>query len=143
MNNHADDSKKIAISFLEGFWSGEPEKALALCSDNAVWTFQKSLRSPRYASVPDAVDWLNETLISEFDPDSGYTVEVHSAISDGEEAAIEYTAKGTTRRGDVYENNYLVRFTVNKGKIVSVRPYFDTHYVNERLVKLPSLDPDF
>jgi len=143
MSKHSVDSKKIATRFLKGFWDGKPEQALALCTEDAVWTFQKSLRSPRYASVLDAVDWLNETLISEFDPDSGYTIEVHNAISDGEEAAIEYTAKGTTRRGDVYENNYLVRFTVKKGKIVSVRPYFDTHYVNERLVKLPSLDPDF
>jgi ketosteroid isomerase-like protein len=143
MNKDVVDSKKIATSFLEGFWSGEPEKSLALCSDDAVWTFQKSLRSPRYASVPDAVEWLNETLISEFDPDSGYTVEVHSAISDGEEAAVEYTARGTTKRGEAYENNYLVRFTVKNGKIVSVRPYFDTNYVNERLVKLPPLDPEF
>ncbi len=143
MSKNLADSKKIATSFLEGFWAGEPEKALALCSDNAVWTFQKSLRSPRYASVPDAVSWLNETLVSEFDPDSGYTIEVHSAISDGEEAAIEYTATGTTRKGEVYENNYLVRFTVKKGKIVSVRPYFDTHYVNERLAELPPLDPVF
>ena len=143
MSKVSADSKKIATRFLEGFWAGEPERAFALCTDDAVWTFQKSLRSPRFASVPEAVDWLNEVLVSEFDPDSGYSVEVHNAIAEGEEVAIEYTATGATRRGEVYENNYLVRFTVKNGKIVSVRPYFDTHYVNERLVELLPLDPMF
>ncbi len=143
MSKDSTDSRKIVTRFLEGFWAGEPEKVFALCSDDAVWTFQKSLRSPRYASVPRALDWLKETLVSEFDPDCGYTVEVHNVIADGEEVAIEYTATGTTRRGELYENNYLVRFTVKNGKIVSVRPYFDTHYVNERLAQLPPLDPTF
>jgi ketosteroid isomerase-like protein len=136
-------NKEIVTKFLEGFWTGEPEKSLALCSDDAVWTFQKSLRSPRYASVPNALDWLNKTLVSGFDRDSGYKIVVHNVVSDGEEAAIEYTATGTTIRGELYENNYLVRFTVRESEIISVRPYFDTHYVNERLSELPLLDPDF
>ncbi|NIM69479.1 MAG: hypothetical protein GTN86_02530 [Xanthomonadales bacterium] len=139
----SENAADIATRFLQAFWDGEPEQGLALCSDDALWTFQKSLRSPRFASIADAVEWLNQTLICQFDPDSGYTVDIHNAISEGEEAALEYTARGRTRRGELYENNYLVRFTVRDGRITSVRPYFDTHYVNERLVELPPLDPDF
>lgn len=134
--NATTKSKEIALSFLQAFWEGEPARGIELCAQDAQWTFQKSLRSPRYASVPDAIDWLNAALVSEFDPDSGYSVEVHNAIGEGEEAAVEYTARGKTRRGQVYENNYLVRFTVRDGRIVSVRPYFDTHYVHQRLTAL-------
>lgn len=137
--NATTNSKDIALRFLQAFWDGEPDRGIELCSEDARWTFQKSLRSPRYASVPEAIDWLNAALVSEFDPDSGYSVEVHNAIGEGEEAAIEYTARGKTRRGEVYENNYLVRFTVRDGQIVSVRPYFDTHYVHQRLTALEPL----
>ncbi len=129
-------NSEIAQAFLQSFWDGAPQKGYALCAPDAVWTFQKSLRSPRYAPVPEAVEWLNSKLVGEFDPESGYTVEVHNTIEQGEEVAMEYTARGRTRRGDIYENNYLVRFTIRNGRITSVRPYFDTHYVHQVLAKL-------
>lgn len=131
---------EIARRFLQAFWDGEVDKGLALCADDARWTFQKSLRSPRHAGIREAVDWLNDTLVSGFDPDSGYEVEVHNTIAEGGEVAMEYTARGRTAAGDVYENNYLVRFTIREGMIRSVRPYFDTLYVHRRLAPLPDND---
>lgn len=134
------EAKEIGLAFLQAFWDGDVERGLALCAPDAQWQFQKSLRAPRYASVPEAVGWLNEKLIPAFHPDTGYEVEVHNSIGQGEEAAIEYTARGKNRQGQVYENNYLVRFTVTDGKIVSVRPYFDTLYVHRRLAPLAEND---
>ncbi len=130
------DNKEIAEAFLQAFWTGAPQEGLKLCAPDAVWTFQKSLRSPRYAPVSEAIDWLMAKLVGEFDPDSGYDVELHNVIADGDEVAMEYTARGRTRRGEIYENNYLVRFTITNGRIVSVRPYFDTHYVHRTLTTL-------
>ncbi len=130
------DPKSIAHEFLRAFWDGEPERGFALCADDARWTFQKSLRSPRHEAVPAAVRWLNDKLVAGFDPDSGYTVSVDNLIAEGEEVAIEYSARGRTRSGKTYENNYLVRFTVRDGRIASIRPYFDTHYVHRTLVPL-------
>ena len=130
------DAKTLAREFLQAFWDGDPARGVALCAPDAVWTFQKSLREPRYAPIAEAIDFLNERLVGEFDPDSGYEVEVHNVIGDGDEAAVEYSAEGRTRRGDVYRNDYLVRFTVADGQITSVRPYFDTHYVHKVLANL-------
>lgn len=129
-------NKQIAQGFLQAFWAGAPQDGVKLCAPDAVWTFQKSLRSPRYAPVGEAIDWLMAKLVGEFDPDSGYDVELHNVIADGDEVAMEYTARGRTRRGEIYENNYLVRFTITNGRIVSVRPYFDTHYVHRTLTTL-------
>lgn len=134
------EARDIGLEFLQAFWDGDVDRGLALCAPDARWQFQKSLRTPRHASIAEAVAWLNETLIVAFDPDSGYEVEVHNSIGQGDEAAIEYTARGKNQHGQVYENNYLVRFTVNGGKIVSVRPYFDTLYVHRRLAPLPEND---
>jgi len=71
-----------------------------------------------------------------FDPDSGYTVDVDNCIGEGDEAAIEYRAQGRNRQGVLYANNYLVRFTSKNGKILSIRPYFDTHLVSKLLFDL-------
>lgn len=130
------EARNIGLAFLQAFWDGDIDRGIALCAADARWQFQKSLRAPRHASISEAVTWLNDTLIVAFDPDSGYEVEVHNSIGQGDEAAIEYTARGKNREGQVYENNYLVRFTVTDGKIVSVRPYFDTLYVHRRLAPL-------
>lgn len=130
------DPKQIALSFLQAFWDGEPAKGVALCTPDAVWTFQKSLREPRSAGIAEAIDFLMTRLVGEFDPDSGYEVDVHHVVGDGDEVAVEYSARGKTRRGDIYHNDYVVRFTLRDGRIVSVRPYFDTHYVHKVLADL-------
>ena len=52
----------------------------------------------------DAVRYRNETLIAGFEPETGDTVELHSAIAEGAEAAIEYSVKGVTRGGEICRN---------------------------------------
>jgi ketosteroid isomerase-like protein len=125
--------RTLALAFLKSFWDGEPERGFALCAPDARWRFQRSLHEPQEVPVRDAVGWLNDKLVSGFDPDSGYSVTLDNVIAEGEEAAVEYSATGRTRRGEIYFNRYLVRFTVRNGMIVSIRPYFDTHYVSKTL----------
>lgn len=129
----ANDAKRLALEFLQAFWDGEPERGYALCAPHARWQFQRSLHEPREVPVREAVEWLNAKLVAGFDPESGYRVELRDAIAEGDEAAVEYAAIGRTRRGEVYHNHYVVRFTVEHGRIVSIRPYFDTHYVSRTL----------
>ena len=131
-----EDAKSLGLAFLQSFWDGQPERGFALCAPDARWTFQRSLHDPREVPVERAVQWLNEKLVSGFDPASGYSVQLASVIGEGDEAAIEYSATGRTRAGDTYLNHYVVRFTTSNGKIVSIRPYFDTHYVSKTLCSL-------
>ena len=130
------DAKTLGLAFLQSFWDGDPELGYAFCADGAVWRFQRSLHDPVEVPVRVAVQWLNDNLIAAFDPDSGYTVEVFGVIGEGDEAAIEYAATGRTREGETYHNHYHVRFTARHGKLVSIRPYFDTHYVSKVLCNL-------
>lgn len=132
----ASDVKSLGLAFLQAFWDGDPERGYALCAPGATWRFQRSLHDPVEVPVRDAVRWLNDNLVAGFDPASGFTVEVLSAIGEGDEAAIEYSATGRTRRGNEYHNRYHVRFSARDGKLVSIRPYFDTHYVSKMLYDL-------
>jgi ketosteroid isomerase-like protein len=130
------DAKSLGLAFLQAFWDGEPERGYALCAPDAHWRFQRSLHDPPEVPVREAVQWLMDKLVSGFDPESGYTVNLRSAIGEGDEAAIEYSATGLTHSGETYLNHYHVRFTSRDGKIVSIRPYFDTHYVSRVLYDL-------
>jgi len=132
----AMDAKALGLAFLQSFWDGDPERGYALCAGDARWRFQRSLHDPVEVPVREAVQWLMETLVAGFEPGTQYTVELFSAISEGDEAAFEYSATGRTRGGDTYHNRYHVRFTVRDGQIVSIRPYFDTLYVHRKLVSL-------
>jgi ketosteroid isomerase-like protein len=132
----AADAKSLGLAFLQAFWDGELERGYALCAPDAVWRFQRSLHEPQEVPVREAVQWLMDKLVSGFDPASGYTVSLGSAIGEGDEAAIEYSATGHTRSGETYLNHYHVRFTARDGRIVSIRPYFDTHYVSRVLYDL-------
>jgi ketosteroid isomerase-like protein len=127
------DAKSLALAFLQSFWDGDVERGFKLCAPGAIWRFQKTLHNPQEVPVRDAVKWLMDTLVSGFHPDSGYSVQMSNAISEGDEAAIEYSASGKTRSGEMYANNYLVRFSVKNGQIVFIRPYFDTHLVSKML----------
>jgi len=129
-------AKHVGLQFLQGFWSGELEGSFSLCAPGATWHFQSTLHDPAVVPVRDAVQFLMDALVGGFDPASGYSVELDNCIGEGDEAAIEYRATGKTRTGQTYANRYLVRFTVTDGKIVSIRPYFDTHLVSRLLYDL-------
>ena len=130
------DAKSLGLAFLQAFWDGAPERGYALCAPDARWRFQRSLHDPQEVPVADAVTWLMDKLVSGFAADSGYTVQLSSVIGEGDEAAIEYSASGRTVNGATYLNHYVVRFTTRDGRIVSIRPYFDTHYVSKMLYDL-------
>jgi len=130
------DAKALGLAFLQSFWGNRIEQGYDLCAPDALWTFQATLHEPRKVPVRQAVEFLNSALVAGFDPDSGYTVDVDNCIGEGDEAAIEYRAQGRNRQGVLYANNYLVRFTSKNGKILSIRPYFDTHLVSKLLFDL-------
>jgi ketosteroid isomerase-like protein len=130
------DAKSLGLAFLEAFWAGDVERGYALCAPGARWRFQRTLHDPQEVPVREAVAFLMDKLVSGFAPESGYTVADVHAIGEGDEAAIEYSATGRTRTGETYLNHYHVRFTARDGKLVSIRPYFDTHYVSRTLHRL-------
>lgn len=134
--NVGADAKTLGLAFLQSFWDGDLERGYALCAPDARWRFQRSLHDPVDVPVREAVQWLITTLVAGFEPGTQYSVELFSAIGEGDEASFEYSATGQARGGKTYHNRYHVRVTARDGRIVSIRPYFDTLYVHRTLVSL-------
>jgi ketosteroid isomerase-like protein len=123
--------KDQVIAFLQAFWAAEEaawEKHLA---PDARFLFAPSLPYAREGSR--GRDWdarvalrrIVDDLFSVFAP-PGLHVELTSAFAEGNEVAVEYTARGRTLNGKTYENYYLMRASVRDGLIVRLVPYNDT-----------------
>lgn len=123
--------KEIVIDFLQAFWAADEARwEPHLAAASRFW-FAPSLS---YASEGiDGRDWDARTalrrivadLFTAFAP-PGLQVELTNMLAEGEEVAAEYTASGLTTNGKRYKNFYLMRATLQGGKIVRLVPYSDT-----------------
>ena len=125
--------KEIVKTFLEALWSGDKTGAKEQFSSDAEWWFRPSLGYQRPMSCSDAIDVVMDDMIGRFDPDKPFNVELHHIFGEGGEVAAEYTATGTTIRGRDYRHRYLLRASVEDGKIKTIRPWADTKYFLETL----------
>jgi ketosteroid isomerase-like protein len=66
-------------------------------------------------------------------PGTQVTIELVSAIADGDRVAAEWTSRATSRNGRLHHNRNVDIFTVRDGKVVSVREYTDTLHVAQAL----------
>ncbi|MEU1120497.1 MULTISPECIES: nuclear transport factor 2 family protein [unclassified Streptomyces] len=63
-----------------------------------------------------------------FDPTAEYTVDVRHVIAEDGEVSVECVTRATTRDGAPYALDITAQFTVEDGRITSMREYFDTQY---------------
>jgi uncharacterized protein len=54
------------------------------------------------------------------------SIEATNIVAEGEQVALEWTARGRTAASARYENFYSAIFVVRDGKIPAVREYLDT-----------------
>jgi len=127
----SETPEQTVMRFLRALWDGEREAAKAAFADDAEWWFMPSLPYPRPMRAHDACDAVLDDMIAGFDPDIGMHIEVHAVMSNVEgEVAADYSAISTTRAGASYENRYVLRATVDNGRIRCVRPFMDPNHLN-------------
>ena len=64
----------------------------------------------------------------------GLRFEITALTAEGERVAIEATSRGTTFRGDLYEQEYHFLLRARDGKVVEFREYMDTELARRVLV---------
>jgi ketosteroid isomerase-like protein len=123
--------KERVIAFLRAFWAADQAGWEAHLAPDARFLFAPSL--PYSQEGDRGRDWdarlalrrIVDDMFSAFAP-PGLNVELTGAIAEGDEVAVEYTARGRTLNGRDYENYYLMRATVKDAMIVRLAPYADT-----------------
>ena len=64
----------------------------------------------------------------------GIVFEIEAMTAEGERVAIEAKSRGTTFRGDLYEQTYHFLMRARDGKILEFREYMDTELARKVLV---------
>lgn len=132
--------KDTVIAFLRGFWAADEATWEPYLADASRFWFAPSLSyategaSGRDWDARTALRRIISDLFAAFAP-PGLQVEVTHVMAEGEEVAVEYTARGRTVNDQRYENFYLMRATVRGGKIVRLAPYSDTRQLELLLAR--------
>jgi ketosteroid isomerase-like protein len=64
----------------------------------------------------------------------GVEFKITALTAEGERVAIEATSRGTTFRGDLYEQQYHFLMRARDGKVLEFREYMDTELARKVLV---------
>jgi len=131
MGKVEEENKQLAHEFLAALSRADTEWVAAhYGEDMELWTAGSlpfsgsSTREEALAGMPQILGLF---------PD-GIEFKINALTAEGERVAIEATSRGTTFRGNVYDQEYHFLLTVRDGKIVGFREYMDTEHARKILV---------
>lgn len=131
MGKVEEDNKKLAHEFLDALSSADTEWVDAhYAADMSLWT-AGTLPFSGTSTREEALAGMVQILA--LFPD-GVVFSISAMTAEGERVAIEATSRGTTFRGDQYEQQYHFLLRVREGKIVEFREYMDTEHARKILV---------
>ena len=124
-------NKQVARDFMDALSSGEPERILALYSDDvSVWTAGSLPFSGLHDRAEAAA--LCEGLLGAFP--EGLHFSIQAMTAEGERVAIEAEGLGTHASGTVYHQRYHFLLVIRDGKVTQMKEYFDTELTRKVLL---------
>ena len=112
------------------FGRGDVESAVSLVADNVDW------QSPVTRTQPEEITWAaprhNQEEVVQFFQELAYKVqpeefEIIGFVAQGDQVVVEGRNTGKIKSTGIrYEHDWVMVFTVLKGKIVRHRHYYDT-----------------
>lgn len=118
-----NDARSVALAFQDHIGAGDLEGALALASDDAVFT----------TPMGDEVDKDGlRALFASIGPvlAGPMVAKILGVTSEGDRVAIEMTGSAPLKNGKAYNNRYHLLFIVTDGKIRQMKEYCDTQAVS-------------
>lgn len=126
-----------ALAFLQAYWRGSLEDALANATTDAVIELPASVPLPSPAPLAQVLPLIFGRIYSYF-ANGRFDIHIERCLVDGGAVIIEYTATGDLVNGRVFRCRYLVVLEMQAGRVARFRPYTDTKYVDDELfVRLP------
>ena len=131
MSHDIESNKKLAVDFMDALSSGDPEKILALYTEDInVWTAGALPISGNHGR--GEVVALCEGLLGAFPEGLRFTITGMTAEED--RVAIEAEGLGTHISGNVYDQRYHFLLRIHEGKVREMKEYFDTELARRVLL---------
>lgn len=106
---------------------------LDLLSDSAQWWVPPSSPFGGLYEGKDAIRRLISRGQALYDPESPFRVQIQSIVAEEDAVCAEVVIEARTRSGGAYRNDYHFAFRVREERIVEVKEYVDTLYVQRKL----------
>ncbi len=119
----AEHGKALVREFLDVLHSGDIDGALARTTAEPVLMIFNNV-------IPDGFRMLAGMVPALFDgpPTREYTAQ----FVDGDTVLSQITIRGTTKKGEEYQNYYLIICTFEGDKIAKMQEYIDSAYANAK-----------
>ena len=123
------DPRAVVIRYVEAVRDGNVQVIHDSFAEDATWHYPGDLPISkvwrgRDAIINDFLGGMGPVLVP-----GTMEIELVSTIAEGDRVVAEWTSKATAANGASYDNRCAGVFTVQDGKITSVREYADTHHV--------------
>lgn len=121
-------NKQIVQDWIDALNSKDTQKVLSIYADDIhIITMGKTLISGEYgpAQVTQFVTGVLEVF------PEGLSFTLHGMIAEGDQVAVEATAKGMHISGAMYEQDYHFVITIKDGQISRLKEYLDTEVVTQ------------
>ena len=124
---YSADSKSVVARYVAAVEAGDQQSVRAVFAKDATWTLAAG-------DLPISGTWRGrDAILGEFlatalsycEPGS-VKLEITGMIAEGDRVVLQWTSRARTCDGHAYENGCIGVFTVDAGKIRSVREYMDT-----------------
>ena len=126
------ESKAVVQRYFEALRSGDPGLPDLLADGVTWWVPEASPLGGTHAGK-EAVLELMGSGTDLYDPAVPLDVTIQSIIAEGDRVAVQLVIDARTAKGEPYHNHYHFAFEVRDGRILAVREYVDTLYVQQKL----------
>ena len=118
-----EDKKRLVREFLEILHKGDVDGAMARATANPKLLIFNG-------EVPDGFKMLGGMVPSLFE--TGPTREYTGQWVDGDTVISRITIRGQTKKGELYENAYLIICWFEGDKVSQMQEYMDSSYANTK-----------
>lgn len=126
-----DGDKRLIAEFLGHFGEGDIDAVLDKMTDDATWWLNGRPDLFPGAGIKTKAEF-EETLHQIYARlDGGLQMTPETMVAEGDRVAAQVRSHGLTKQGKVYQNGFLMLFTLRDRKIASVKEYTDLLHAAE------------
>ena len=120
----AEESRRIALQWLDCLIEGRYDDLLALAAPDATWWISGLKEISPYTGTHPYAD-REQQMKEIFKEKKSFHFTIRGITTEGDTVVLEGSPRVEVQDGRIYENDVMLKFNIRDGKIQSLREYLD------------------